>query len=115
MRRFLRWLLVPPGPGSGRRAREHSVQVEVDQAFERLLFRQGAGIDVAEEALHLGGLHQQGAQPPRREPVRHRAKLAGFYSPPDHVLDQAAGTEDHFLEVELGQLGKLLSSAWTSR
>ncbi len=69
------------------------------------------GIAVVEEALHLRGVDQQRAEAARRELVRDQPKLAGGHATREHLLDEAPRAENDFMEVELGQFGKIAELA----
>src|SRR6476661_5861939 len=86
---------------------EHPVEVQVNQSFDRLLFGERLRIEAVEEALHLRGMHQHRAEPPRAKPVRAPAKLPAGHAALQDLLDQAPGTQDHFIKVEPGQFGEV--------
>ena len=92
------------------------MEVEVDEPVERLLVAQRlrgrrGGRSTARWAVWT----RSEGSPRAANAVRHSAELARGDAPLEHLLDQAAGAEDHFVEVEAGQLREVPSSAWTTR
>ena len=88
-----------------RGAREHAVEIEIDQPLERLLVAQRlrdrrGGRSTARGPCGPGARGARGRANPcglgRNSPVAD--------APLEHLLDQAAGAQDHFVKVEPGQL-----------
>src|SRR4051812_9972709 len=92
-------------PGHG--ARQHPVEVQVDEPFDRLLVGERLRIEVVEKALHLGGVDQQGGQPSRCEAVRARPELAGSRAALQDLLDEAPGAQDDLVKVEAREFGEV--------
>lgn len=94
--------------------RQHAVEVQVNEPFDRLLLGERLRIEALEKALDLGGVHQHRGQAPCREAGRARPELTRSRAALQHLLDETPGAEDHLVKVEAGQFGKCGSSPWTT-